>query len=109
MDERGKRKGSLAEILPGVCVRKVSLHDVIVGLSVSVPASNGVDVSIMDHGGHAGARVPHVSTEVPAALHRVIALHGGVVDGSILPTNHIDLPVHCTGTGSRASNVHVRN
>ena len=96
-------------MFPGVGIWEIPLDDVIVGLPVSVPPSNGIDVLIVYHRRHAGTRVPHVGTQMPAVFHRVVALHCGMVDGAILTAHHVDLPVHSTGTGSGSSDVHVRD
>ena len=100
---------SLAEVLPAVGFGQVAFNYVIVSLAMPVSPSNGVDIAIVDDSCDAGARVPHVGTEVPAVLYRVVALHGGVVDGAILTSDYIQFPVHCASAGARTSDVHVRD
>ena len=41
---------SLVEVFPGVCVWRIALHNVVVGLSVSVSAPDGINIVVVDDG-----------------------------------------------------------
>ncbi len=93
--------------LPSVFIGAESFDHIIVGLSVAVSSSDRVDVSVVDDSGNTGASVPHVGTAPPLVLLGDVALDRGVVYGSVLATDDVELPVHCTGTCTGAGSVHV--
>ena len=74
---------------------------------MAVPSSDGVDVSVVDDSGDAGASVPHIGAAPPLVLLRDVALDCGVVYGSVLATDDVEFAIHRTGTCTGASGVHV--